>query len=81
METNLDIAQENEQILRDNAIERMRQQAASAPKLKPKGRCHNPMCDDDLENPDGIFCPGGDCAKEYELWMRNNGDKRRTLKL
>lgn len=79
MDTNIDIASENEETIRANAIERARR--SKGPKLTPKGRCHNPICDDDLENPDGIFCPGGQCAKEYEQIAKNAGNKMRTLKI
>lgn len=82
METNLDIASENEQTYRDNAIARLRDQQAKERKLKPKGRCHNPICDDDLENPEGLFCPGGQCAQEYEQMKKTGAiDKFRTLKV
>lgn len=79
MDTNVDIASENEQVIRDNAIAKAKAEQAAKPKLVPKGRCHNPVCDDDLENPDAIFCPGGQCAQEYEQVMSNKG--KRTLKV
>lgn len=80
METNLDIASENEQIMRDNAVKDVRERLKAGPELKPTGRCHNPICDDDLENKKGVFCPGGQCAAEYEQGKKTNG-RARTLKV
>ena len=76
MDTNLDIASENEQIQRDNAILRAKLQEASKPRLQPKGRCHNPVCDDDLENKEALFCPGGVCANEYEQYLKHGRGSR-----
>ena len=79
METNIDIASENEEIIRANAIIRAKQN--KGPKLTPKGRCHSPVCDDDLEHPEALFCPGGQCARDYDHIMKNSGNKMRNLKV
>ena len=81
METNIDAASQIEQLQRDVAIKKVQDSEATRVKLEPKGRCHNPICDDDLENPLGLFCPGGVCPKEYDRYILNNGDPKRNLRV
>lgn len=57
----VDQGNELAQQLLDNYLEVRR----PAPVLTPKGSCHNPLCDLDLDDPRALYC-GAECAKEHE---------------
>jgi len=59
-----DLGTETADLLLDAAMRTQQAEAAAAPRIHPRGYCHNPACQDDLD--DGkLFC-GADCANEYE---------------
>lgn len=41
------------------------------PAHSANGKCL--WCDEHLESKSAQFCPGGDCAADYEMYRRRNG--------
>lgn len=66
MADDVDISQQREEETLKNQIAKQLERSKSAPRLKPNGTCHNPLCADDVAQ-DKLFC-GSECAKQYQIY-------------